>query len=214
MNTVYILAGQPRAAKSTIMQGLIPKLGVSCVAADAIDAAIRNMLIGDSYQLLRTVEFTGQAEYKTSIATGGVMKPFSHKTTEIGLAHKALEGIIEHYVRHNTDIAIEGFLTVAWVNSLKLPSYDVKAAFAGYTDISHADTIISHAKEVPHDWINEWIEKEDGDETAIREWITRVVNRSKQQKVEAEAHGYPFFDISTQPFQEYVASIQQYFLEA
>lgn len=214
MNTIYVLAGQPRTAKSTIMQSLIPRLGVPCIAADAIDAAVRNMLTGDSRQLLRAVEFTGQAEFKASIATGGVMKPFAHKTTETGLAYKALEGVIEHYMRHQMDLALEGFLTVEWVNSLDLPSYDVKAAFVGYTDMSHADTIISHAKKVPHDWINEWLEKEGGDETPIREWVARVVDRSKQQKVDAEAHGYTFFDISAMPFQQYVTSVQKYFLEA
>lgn len=214
MNTLYLLGGMPRAAKSTIMSAVVTEIGVPWISADAVDAGIRNMLIGDPHQFLRTIEFEGRAEYKASLTTGGVMRPLTIKSTETELAYKTLEGMISHYARNKLSLAIEGPLTVEWVSSLRLPDYDIRAAFVGYTNTNHANAIFAHAKREPHDWINEWLANEGGDETAIRDWLAKVASKSHNLKVQAESNGFGFFDISTQPFDDYITSVKTYLLQS
>ena len=90
----------------------------------------------------------------------------------------------------------------------------MSAAFVGYTRDSHADAILAHAKDNPNDWINVWLKAENGNEESVRAWVTREAEEGKRLKESAESQGYPFFDISTMPFKQYVASVEQYFYEA
>lgn len=112
------------------------------------------------------------AEHKASITEGGERKPFSGKGTESELTLKAILGMIDYYERANSSVAFEGAaITPAWAANLQLANFTVRVAFVGYTKSLHADAIIAHAKQNPHDWINEWLQHEHGDETKIREWV-------------------------------------------
>lgn len=184
------------------------------IPADAVEHGLRNVLTGMPHQMLRNVELSGSAEHKTSITTGGERKSFSVRGSESELTLKAILGIVDYYGRANSSVAFEGAaITPAWVSELDLPDFKVRAAFVGYTNPIHADSVISYAKENPHDWINEWLNSEQGDEAKIREWVQAQVEKCIKLKAEAEANEYPFFDISTQPFEDYVHSTQMYFLD-
>jgi hypothetical protein len=213
MNSLFLLGGPPRTAKTTIMSALVAERKVQFIPADAVEHGLRNVLTGEPHQMLRHIELSGQAEYKTTITEGGEMKPFSNQGTESELTLQTIIGMIDYYVRNNTSIAFEGAaFTPTWVSNLKIANLAVRAAFVGYTQPSHADSVIAYAKDHPDDWINDWLENEGGNETKIREWIAKQTDKCLSLKVEAEEHGYPFFDISTQPFEEYIASVQHYFL--
>jgi len=197
------------------MLGLVAEKHIQFVAADAVEHGLRNVLTGEPHQMLRDIEISGSAEYKTSFTEGGERKPLSAKGTESELTLRAVIGMLDYYRRNKESVAIEGTaVTPKWVAGLKLPGFTIRAAFAGYTDPSHADSIIVHAKENPHDWINVWLEKDGGDETKIREWVTRQAEQCQTLKSEAELFDYPFFDISSMPFDKYIASAQNYFLES
>ena len=214
MNTLYLLGGPPRTAKTTIMTGLISEKHVQFVAADAVEHGLRNVLTGEPHQMLRDIEISGSAEHKTSFIDGGQRKPFSNNGTESELTLQAVIGMLDYYRRNNESVAFEGAaFTPEWVENLKLEGFTIRAAFVGYTNPTHADKIIDHAKENPHDWINVWLEKENGDETKIREWVINQSIQCQKLKSAAELLGYPFFDISNVPFPEYIASVQKYLLE-
>jgi len=215
MNTLYILGGPPRTAKTTIMSGLASKRHITFIATDAIEHGLRNVLTGEPHQMLRNIDLTGSAEYKTSLTEGGERKIFSAKGTESELTLRAVVGMLDYYRRINESIAFEGAaFTPKWVKNLSLGDFTIRAAFVGYTSPAHADSVIAYAKANSHDWINTWLENDKGDETKVREWVARQSEKCLALKSEAEELGYPFFDISTMPFEQYVASAQQYFLES
>lgn len=214
MNTLYILGGPPRTAKTTIMAGLAKEKGIAFIAADAVEHGIRNVLTGEPHQMLRDIEITGSAEWKASFTDGGERKPFSNKGTESELTLQAVTGMLDYYRRNKESVAFEGAaFTPEWIKSLRVADFIIRAAFVGFTNPSHADQILAFAKDNPQDWINVWLEKEGGDETKIREWVARQADRCDELKSEAEQLGYPFFDISTMPFEEYVTAAQQYFVK-
>ena len=215
MNTLYILNGPPRTAKSTIMNELVSAANVQLVAGDALEHGLRNILIGEPHQLLEAIEFSGTAEYKESFTKVGDRKPFSNSGTESSLLLEMITGMLDYYRRNKTSVAFEGTeFNPAWVASLDLPGFKVKAAYVGYTDASHAGAVLAHAQSNDHDWINDWLHKDNGDETGIRDWVAKQAAKCQELKSEAEQYGFPFFDISAQPFEGYKSSVLNYFLSS
>ncbi len=197
------------------MSGLAKERGIAFIAADAVEHGMRNMLTGEPHQMLRDIEFTGSAEWKTSITKGGEIKHFSKQGTQSELTLQAIVGMLDYYRRNKESVAFEGAaFTPSWVKELKVGEYTIRAAFVGFTNPAHADQVLAFAKTNSHDWINAWLEREGGDETKIREWVTRQSEKCVELKSEAEQLCYPFFDISAMAFEQYVDSARQYFLES
>jgi hypothetical protein len=214
MPTLYILTGPPRAAKTTIMNSLVAKTQVQLIATDALEHGLRNVLTGQPHQLLQNITLKGTAEKKTSLTEIGGTVSFSNNGTESELLLQAIAGMLDYYRRNKESAAFEGTeCSPDWVASLVLPGFKITAAFVGYTHISHADTILAHAKQHTRDWINEWLAQERGDDTKIRAWVHKQTEQCKTLKAAAEARGFPFFDISAQPFAAYKAAVLNYFLK-
>ena len=215
MNTLYLLGGSPRTAKTTIMSSLAKEKGIAFIATDAVEHGMRNVLTGEPHQMLRDIELTGRAEWKASFTEGGERKSFSNKGTESELTLQAVIGMLDYYRRNQESVAFEGAaFTPDWVKNFKVAGFTIRAAFVGFTSSAHADQILAFARTNQHDWINVWLEKDGGDETKIREWVTRQSERCIGLKSQAEELGFPFFDISAMPFEQYISSAQNYFLEA
>lgn len=214
MNTIYFLSGPPRVGKTTIMKHLVTATHVQLVAVDALEHGLRNVLTGEPHQLLRDITFQGSAERRISIAEGGQHKPFSNSGSEADLLLQFIEGMLDHYRRNKESAAFEGTdLSPTWVSKISIPGFVVRAAYVGYTAASHADTVLSHARDNEHDWINDWIETEGGSDAKIRAWVKEQTVKCRQLQREAEAHGYPFFDVTSESFESYKASVLQYFLK-
>lgn len=212
METLYLLGGPPRTAKTSILSQLLTAKNVTFIPADAIAEGMRSVLTGQPRQMLRNIDITGSAEHKASISAGGIRKPFACHGSESELTLKATLGIIDYYASNELSVGFEGTaFTPAWVAHLPLADFTIRAAFVGYTKPSHADTVIGYAKQHPHDWINEWLSNEHGDETNIRSWIASQIDNCLKLQSTAAAHGYPFFDISTQSFEDYHSQLKQYF---
>lgn len=214
MNNVYLLSGPPRTAKTTIMKTLVAATNVQLIAADALKHGVRNILTGQPHQMLRHIEIHGTAEHKASFTGGGEFKPFSNKRTEAELMLQTIEGMLDYYRRSDESVAFEGTdFYPAWVASLTIPGLTIKAAYVGFTNASHIENILEHARNNPHDWINDWLQDDQGDDTNIRTWAQDQAEKCQQLKLDAEAHGYPFFDISAQPFAAYKSSVLNFYLE-
>ena len=212
MNTLYLLGGPPRTAKTTIISGIASKLKITFIAADAVEHGIRNILTGEPHQMLRDIEINGSAEHKASITEGGERKSFSNKGSESELTLQAILGMTDYYRRNGESVAFEGAaFTPQSVKELAAPGFTIKAAFVGFTNPAHADQVINYAKDNPHDWINAWLAS-DGEEK-VKDWVANQAEKCIELKSEAEKFGYPFFDISIMQFEQYVSSAQQYFLE-
>jgi hypothetical protein len=215
MNTVYLLSGPPRTAKTTIMNSLIAETKVQLIAADAIEHGLRNVLTGQPHQMLRHIEISGTAEHKASLTEVGEQKPFANSGTESELVLQAVIGMLDYYRRNMESVAFEGTdFSPLWVSSLDIPGFIIKVAYVGYTDASHIEAVLAHAKNNEHDWINDWLQNEAGVEIKIRNWVKEQSVKCGQLKIEAESHGYPFFDISTQSFEDYKSSVLNHFLQS
>lgn len=209
MNTLYILGGPPRIAKTTIMSGIASNKTIPFITADAVEHGIRNVLTGEPHQMLRHVELSGSAEYKATITDGGQVKTFSKSGNESELTLQAVLGMLDYYGRNDQSVAVEGALfTPQTVHDLSVPNFAIKAAFVGFTNPNQADQIIAFARANPHDWINEWLRNDNHDETKLREWVTKQAHVSKKLKSDAEKLGYQFFDISTMSFEQYQTAVQ------
>ena len=215
MNTIYLLSGPPRTAKTTIMNSLVAATSVQFVAADALEHGLRNVLVGEPHQLLHGVEFSGTAEFKSSFTEVGGRKSFANSGTESALLLEMIVGMFDYYRRNKESVALEGTeFSPKWIAGLDLPGFVIKAAFVGYTDPSHIESILAHAQQNDHDWINDWLQDDGGDDAKIRAWTQKTSLKCKQLKSEAESHGYTFFDISTQSFEDYKSSVLNHFLQS
>lgn len=211
MSTIYIVSGPPRTGKTTIVHDLIAQTKVQAIAADALEHGLRNVLVGEPHQLLHDIEFSGTAEFKSSFTEIGGRKAFSKSGTESSLLLDMIIGMFDYYRRNNESVAMEGTeFSPQWLASLNIPDPTIRAAFVGYTDPSHADSVLAHARNNQHDWINEWLQQDEGDETNIREWIDKQAIKCQELKHEAGSLGYPFFDISGQSFEKYKTSVLGY----
>jgi hypothetical protein len=214
MNTIYILCGPPRAGKTTIMNSLVARTNVQMIASDALEHGLRNVLVGEPHQLLREIEFSGSAEFKSSFTDIGGRKSFQNSGTESTMLLEMILGMFDYYYRNKESVALEGTeFKPEWLASLEAPEdFTIKAAFVGYTQPSHADSILLHASENQHDWINEWLQQEGGNDAKIRAWAHEESTRCKQLKHDAESYGFPFFDVSGQSFDEYKSAVLNYFV--
>lgn len=62
--------------------------------------------------------------------------------------------MIDYYRRNDESAAFEGTeCTPEWVSRINASGFIVKAAYVGYTDAVHVDSILAHAKNNKHDWI-------------------------------------------------------------
>lgn len=211
MNKLYFIGGPTRTAKSTIMASLAEAAMIQVIAADAVEHGLRNVLTGEPHQMLGNIELSGTAEWKTSFNKVGDTKPFTVRGGESDLTWQAVLGMIDYYRRNDQSAGFEGAIfTPELVSSIEASGYEIRAAFVGYTDPSHADSIIEYAKNNPHDWINTWLEQDGGDESGIRDWVAKCAAKSQDLKTQAETHGYKFFDISAMLFDEFVQSVRDY----
>lgn len=185
MNTIYILSGSPRTAKTTIMKRLIESTHVQFIAGDAVEHGWRNLLTGDPHQMLKDIKIQGSAEFKASFTEAGERKDFKRHGSESELSFEVILGMIDYYRRNKESAAFEGGFKPEWISKLAVDDFEVRAAFVGYTNSSHADKILEHAKANPHDWINVWLQKRDGNDAKIREWATHQVEQCKKLKTDA-----------------------------
>lgn len=209
MPQIYLLGGLPRTAKSTILSKLAGDKNIPYIATDAMQEGMRNMLIGKPHQMLRSIELSGWVQEKALMNKLGNKTTFDIRSNETELTQKALIGMAFHYIGESSDIAFEGaVITPEWTSKLVIPNCMVKAAFVGYTNPNYGDRILAYAKKSMHDWINEWIQTDKGDDTNIREWISDQAVKGQQLKNDAECLGFSFFDVSDMPFEEYVSAVQ------
>lgn len=193
------------------MSGIASKLEITYIAADAVEHGMRNVLTGKPHQMLRDINLNGSAVFSGFNRQAGNRKLFSNRGSESELTLQTIIGMLDYYRRNNESIGFEGAVfTPLLVKNLKVPGFVIKAAFVGFTNLAHADQIIRYAKSNPHDWVNDWL-KIDGEEEVIA-WVAKQAKKCADLKSEAKKLGYPFFDISTMQFEQYVETAQRHFL--
>ncbi|MGZ6004963.1 MAG: hypothetical protein ACXWLH_02325 [Candidatus Saccharimonadales bacterium] len=212
MNNLYFLGGPPRVGKSVIMESVVREHPMQLIATDAIQHGFRNILINNPHQILKQVNISGTAELKKPNEPGAKQE-FSKTAHEQDFARAMILGMLDHYARNRMDVAVEGVIvTPEWVRSLNLADFSIRAAFVGYKDPNHVDAVIDFAKQNEADWINKWLSNEDGDKTSLRAWFAEQAKSNYEIAKSAEQYGFPYFDITEQPFDAYLATVKNYLL--
>ncbi|MBP6962455.1 hypothetical protein KBB49_02880 [Candidatus Saccharibacteria bacterium] len=212
MNKLYLVGGPTRVGKSTIMEGLVKKHPMHLIATDAVQQAVRSLFVDDPFQILQSVEYRGYTKFK-KFGKGEVKENFEKSGNEVELTQRALIGMLDHYRRNKLDVAMEGFhITPEWVSTISLKGYDVVPAFVGFNSADHTDNIVAHAKQNKHDWINEWLERHNNDVELLRKRLGEQAEINKKTAKKARELGYPYFDITSMPFEEYVETVQNHLL--
>lgn len=211
MSTLYIVGGSPRAGKTTIVEKFLEQNPIPSTSTDALRAAMRNALFDEPYVTAEKLSIKGNVEFRRPGYKERLKKSFSSDIPENELAWKAAVGLIDHYDRRNQSLILDGMVfDPEQVRRLKLTNLAVKVLFVGYNSVSHADTIIEHAKGNPYDWINDWLGETEGDEKEIRDWVATEVDRSNINAQLATKYGYGYFDITIKPFNEHIDAALNY----
>ena len=212
MNKLYLVGGPTRVGKSTIAEGLVEKRPMHLVATDAVQQAVRSLFVDDPFQILQQIEYKGTTKYK-KFGKGEIEELFQKSGTEVQLTQKAIIGMLDHYRRNKLDVVMDGFhITPEWVHSIVLEDFKVIPVFVGFTSADHTESIVAHAKQNEHDWINEWLERHNNDIELLRERIGKQAEENKKVAEKARELGYSYFDITSMPFEDYVETVQNYLL--
>ncbi len=215
MQKAYFLGGPPRIGKSTIMDGFITSRPVPLICADAVRGGLKNALFGEPHVSVRAIAFEGRASFKRPGNLNVAEVDFASTIGMNELALRAIAGMFEHYDRNYTEAATEGsIITPSWVKSLELSNLAVRAAFVGYSDVNQAEAILDYAQHCESDWINSKLKELGGDKHRMRDWASEQVAVSVEIAAEAQKCSYLYIDASSQPFTEYVQTVQNYLLGA
>ena len=163
------------------------------------------LFVDDPYQILKHISHSGTTTFKNR-QRKLVEHSFSKQGDEISIAQNALLGVIDYHRRSLLDVVMEGIhITPEWVSGLGDVGMNVRAIFVGFTSTSHVDSIFEHARNNPHDAINDWITRLEGGEDEARRRLNQQTVKNTELKHHAEELGYPFIDVSAVDFEEYLS---------
>jgi hypothetical protein len=114
----------------------------------------------------------------------------------------------------SSGVLVEGVaITPRRIRELNIPGLALqKAVFLGYSRESHAESILSHAKH-HRNWVAKKIRQNPSYADEVRGWVKAGIPESAQLKIDAEACGYGYFDITDYPdFEKYVTDVADYLL--
>jgi 2-phosphoglycerate kinase len=191
-HTLYLVGGTARAGKSTVASRMA-RADLISLPTDFVRSIIRNALVGNAPINVGKFNFEGIASY-------GENQSWPIKVDNLSedeLAWRCVRSMIHNYdVANKHDILFEGVaITPQEVNALQLNNLVLKVVFLGYNNESHADNIITHAKEA-HDYIYGEMLRSGKGENYVRENIAGDINRSHEIKEQAERFGYRYFDVT------------------
>ena len=113
-------------------------------------------------------------------------------------------------------VLVEGVaITPRRIYELNIPALALqKAVFLGYSRESHADSILNHAQQARHkDWVFNKIQQKPSYVDEVRGWMKAGIHESAQLKIDAEAYGYGYFDITDYAdFEKYMTDVADYLL--
>jgi 2-phosphoglycerate kinase len=214
VNQLYFLGGVPRSGKSTISAAFLKRKPIAVITLDALTEGVRNIFDNQPYQILKEIKVEGWIKYKADKTNQVITKQLDslplHENT---VTLQALLGMLDHYRRNKQDVLVEGCIfDPDWVSRHDFNGFNVHAVFVGFSSKDHINEIIEHARNNKHDWINKLLEHSKGDESKVQEKLALYIEQSEHLSTSAINKGYGYFDLSSQPFKNYVKSVVDYLL--
>lgn len=213
-HNVYVIGGLPRTGKTIVFREMVRRCHAITIQTDAVRAAIRKVLVGESYVSVQKMRINVQA---TLGASGNSVAHAINRTQipsgEDGLAWTGVLSLLETYDRDNaTDVIVEGVAaTPEHIHALALKNLSVRAAFIGYHNVAHFDKVLAYAHE-KNDWVQASIDEHGGGTDHVKEWVHGGVAQSLELERIAEKLGYGYFDVSARPFDEHIEAVVAYLL--
>ena len=214
-HTLYLIGGLSRAGKTTVLKNLMGRRPAITIQTDAIRNAIRKVLVGEAYVAVKDIKVST----RTTFHRPGNLKKFAiartrHFKGEDEFTWAGVLGLIEAYDRKNkTDVIIEGVaITPQKVHALKLKNLRTRAAFVGYSNTSHLQTILAHSA-AEKDWIQTSIKEHGGGTSHLTKWFREEVAKGRRIQKFARKFHYGYFDAGERPFRQHVAAVVAYLLK-
>ena len=208
---LYIIGGVARVGKSIIAREMSRRKCLTVLPADSIRSAIRYVLMGNPAISPGKISFQGMATYGSNQTL-----PFERNgQSEDDLAALGVFALSMKYDRTNAyDVLFEGVsITPKLVSELKLNNLDMKVAFIGYNNASHAESILTHSKKEKDYIYTEMVQSGKGDEY-VKDTIQNGIKHSDEIKQQAQALGYKYFDATKiASFEEHVQAVVDYLLK-
>jgi 2-phosphoglycerate kinase len=211
-HTLYVIGGLGRVGKTTVFAKLVERNHAITIQSDAIRAALRKVLIGESHVSVRKLHINARAAFqRPGNLTMHTVNHVVDTKDEDELAWIGIIGILETYDRTNSaDVIVEGIaVTPERLHALKLKNLAVRAAFIGYNSESHLEAMIDFARK-QKDWVHTSIEERGGDTSHVAEWVREGIVKSKKMERAAKKFGYGYFDITERPFKKHVMAVVKY----
>jgi 2-phosphoglycerate kinase len=214
-HTLYIIGGLSRVGKTIVFEKLMARRHAITIQTDAVRAAMRKVLIGESYVAVEKMRISVYATlHRHGSLTAYTKNHTQRPKGEDDLAWAGVLGLIETYDRKDSaDVIIEGVaITPERIHALTLKNLSVRAAFIGYGDSAHLQAILAYS-EKKKDWVHTSIKEHGGDASHVTKWARDGVVKSRKLKKHAEEFGYGYFDVSARPFREHAAAVLAYLLK-
>lgn len=214
-HTLYVIGGPPRSGKTIIAHRLMRRKPLVLISTDATRSIIRSVFLGEGRVSVDRLSFRGTARFR---------RPGSLKTHQVSfakvvrdedaLAWQGIKGAIQGYDRINKiDLLVEGIaVTPERLARLKLKNLVLSPVFMGYSDVSHADSVLAYSKK-NRDWVYTWLKERKGDDSHVRAWVQKKVAYSRKIKKNAERLGYKYFDVTARPFEKHIQVVSNYLLK-
>jgi hypothetical protein len=129
----------------------------------------------------------------------------------------AWDRLVNHLREANfpSGVLVEGVaITPRRIYELNIPDLALqKAVFLGYSRKTHAESILNHAKH-HRNWVSKKLREIASYTDEVRGgWMKAGIPESAQLKIDAEAYGYGYFDITDYAdFEKYMTDVADYLL--
>ena len=211
---LYLIGGLARTGKTKIARAVMRRRHVASVSTDSIRAAIRKVLIGESYVAVHKVNLKGKVAFHRpgSLKVHHLIFTKDH-WDEDEMTWQGVLGFIETHDRHKVDLLIEGIaVTPERIRRLKLKNLRIKAVFVRYGREAHLESILAYSRK-KKDWIHTVIKEQEGDDTPVKKGVRKGIVKSTTLKKQARRFGYGYFDVTARPFETQIKAATSYLLK-
>lgn len=192
MSTVYFIGGAPRSGKTTVIQRLVERKPMLSASTDAVRNVAKGVTSADDRPKLHKVD---RGEYDSEehmrMMKSDPQSVLLHETRQSEEVWQSTLDFIGYYQRDGKDAAIEGVAVLP--KELAKVDFDYRAVFLVPVGDQTA-SIMSHARENKHDWLNKY------DENVLRSFCQFIKHWNNYYAEEARKYDFTVIEVNANNF--------------
>ncbi len=192
MSKIFFIGGAPRSGKTTVIQRLIEKKPMLSASTDAIRNVAKGVTTTDEHPKLHKIN---RGEYDSKkhmeMMKNDPQAVLLHETHQSEEVWRSVLDFIGYYQRDGKNAAIEGVAVLPI--ELSKVDFDFSAIFLSPKG-DQAESILKHARENSHDWINKY------SDDVIKNFCNFVKHWNQYYITEAEKYNFKVVEIDYDNF--------------